>query len=204
MRVWMAVVLLGCAPVQALAQLGTGRVTGIIRDDRGRPIKGATVTAANENYFPNSFTSATDAKGRFNLLGLRRATYKMTVRAEGFEPVTFDMPVVSGSANRPVDLSLVPAITPGPPPLLANVDTAKLQKDLDEAAAHVAAGRTDAAIAAYRKIAQSAPALTTVHLQLGYLHELKGDRREAIAAYEAALKGDPDNDRARTALARLK
>jgi tetratricopeptide (TPR) repeat protein len=199
-----AALLLLALASDAIAQLGTGRLTGTVRDERGKALKGATVTAENESYFPRSFSAATDAEGRFHLLGLRRATYKISVRAEGFEPASFEMPVQTVRPNPPLTLKLLRALAPGPPPLLGNLDASKLQKDLDAAAARVAGGKTDAAIAAYRRIAQAAPALTSVNLQLGYLHELKNDRAAAIAAYEAALKGDPENERARAALARLR
>lgn len=197
-----ACVLLFCA-ADTRAQIGNGRIAGTVQDERGRPIKGATITAENDAYFPGSFTAATDAKGRFSLLGLRRATYKITVRAAGFDTTGIDLPVVPGSANPPLNVTLSPALAPAPPPLLGRVDVAKLQKELEEAAALTSAGRPDAAIAAYRKIARAVPALTSVHLQLGYLHEIKGDGAAAIEAYRAALRGDPDNTGAREALARL-
>ncbi len=200
-RTLAAVFAVAWFPAAAFAQLGNGRVVGTIRDESGRPLKGATVVAANEVYFPRSFSAATDARGRFSILGLRRATYKVTIRAAGFETVTFDFPVASGSANPPIDLKLVRLLEPAPPPLLANADAAKVQKELDEAAALVDAGRIDAAIAAYRRIAASTPSLTSVHLQLGYLHEVKGNWRAAIESYEAALKSDPSNPHAREALA---
>lgn len=203
-RTMAAVMVLAWFPAAAVAQLGTGRVIGTVRDEQGRPLKGATVVAENESYFPRSFSAATDAKGRFSVLGLRRATYKVTIRAAGFETVTFDLPVVSGSANAPLDFKLVRSLEPAPPPLLAGADAAKLQKDLDEAAAFIGAGRIDAAITAYRRIAEATPSLTSVSLQLGYLHEVKGNRGAAIAAYEAALKADPANPRARDAIARLR
>jgi tetratricopeptide (TPR) repeat protein len=203
-RLAAACLLLLVLAGHARAQIGTGRLFGTVKDERGRPLKGATITAQNDVYFPRSFTAATDAKGRFSLLGLRRATYKITVRAEGFDSAVVDLPVASGGANPPLDIRLTPALAPGPPPLLPNVDAAKLQHELKEAAALAADGRTDEAIAAYRKIAQSTPALTSVHLQLGYLYERKGDRAAAIAAYKAALDGDAGNARARDALGRLK
>ncbi|HSL20635.1 MAG TPA: carboxypeptidase regulatory-like domain-containing protein [Vicinamibacterales bacterium] len=184
------------------AQIGTGRVTGVIRDERGNPIKGATVTAENENFSPRSFTSATDARGRFNVFGLRRAIYRISISAEGFETITLSLPVQSLGPNRPLDLRLLRRPAPAPPPLLANVDAEKLQRDLDAAAALVSAGRTDAAIAAYRRIAEATPSLTSVHLQLGYLYEQKRDRASAIAAYEKALAGDPTNAKAREGLRR--
>ncbi|MBI2222419.1 MAG: carboxypeptidase regulatory-like domain-containing protein [Acidobacteria bacterium] len=203
LRTLAAVTALVALPAAAFGQLGTGRVAGTIRDERGRPLKGATVVAANDVYFPRSFSAATDDKGRFSILGLRRAIYKVTIRAAGFETVTFDLPVVSGPRNPALDLKLVRSLEPAPPPLLANADAARLQTELDEAASLVAAGRIEAAIAAYGRIARSTPALTSVNLQLGYLYEVTGDRRSAIAAYEAALRTDPTSIRSREALARL-
>jgi predicted TPR repeat methyltransferase len=47
------------------------------------------------------------------------------------------------------------------------------------------------------------PALTTVHLQLGALLEKRGDTPAAIAEYQAMLKADPANAKARAALDRL-
>jgi hypothetical protein len=197
-------VTLWLLPAAVQAQMGTGHLTGTIADERGRPIKGATVTAANDAYFPKSFTSATDAKGHFSLLGLRTATYTITVRAEGFEVVTLSTPVRMAQPNPPVDLRLLRKPDPGPPPVLGGVDAQKLQASLDTAAGLAASGKTDEAIAAYKRILRETPALTSINLQLGYLYERKGDRAAAMAAYETALKGDPLNATARDALNRLR
>ena len=201
--VGFVLVLLVLAPA-AWAQLGSGRVSGTIRDDRGKPIKGAIVKAENQVFFPNSLTSATDVKGRFSILGLRTTTYKLTILAEGFEQVTLTVPVRASQPSPPFDLRLVRKLEPAPPPLLANVDAGRLQQELDAAASLAARGQTDDAIAAYKRILRDAPALTSVNLQLGSLYEARGDRATAIASYEAALKGDPASSTARDALARLR
>ena len=65
------------------------------------------------------------------------------------------------------------------------------------------AGKLDEAIAAYRDVLTRVPALTSVHLQLGVLFERKGDTAAAVAEYQAALKADPANAKARAALDRL-
>lgn len=201
---FLAFVVFLLVPGPAWTQIGTGRLARSVRDERGRPIKGATVTAENESYFPKSLTSATDAKGRFSVLGLRTTTYKVTVRAEGYEVATLDLPVRMAQPNPPLDIRLIRKIDPGPPPLLANADAARLQQELDAAAELAARGKTDEAIAAYRHILGATPALTSINLQIGYLCERKGNRPAAIAAYEAALKGDSSNTTAREALARLR
>lgn len=199
-----AFVILFLTAASAHAQMGTGRLAGTVADERGRPIKGATVTVENENYFPRSLTSATDAKGRFGILGLRNATYKVTIRAEGFETASLSLPMRTSQPNPPLNLRLVRTPEPAPPPLLANVDAAKLQENLSAAAGLAASGKTDEAIAAYKRILKDTPALTSINLQLGSLYEQKGDRVSAIAAYETALKADPGSVTARDSLARLR
>lgn len=193
---------LAAGPV--LAQMGPGRVAGTIADERGRPIKGATVTLENENYFPSSLTSATDAKGRFGVIGLRNAVYNVVIRAEGYQTATVTLPVRTAQPNPPLNVRLPEIPEPAPPPLLAHVDAAALQQDLDAAAGLAAVGKTDDAIAAYRRILKDTPALTSVNLQLGILYERQSDRSSAIAVYEAALRADPESTTAREALARLK
>jgi hypothetical protein len=200
----LAVLSLLFMPVSLSAQMGGGRLSGTVLDERGKPIKGATITAENEALFPKSLTAATDARGRFVILGLRSTTYKVTVRADGFEVVSANLPIRSAQPNPPLELRLVRTIEPGPPPLLANVDAAKLQQNLDAAAALAAGEKFDEAIAAYKKILKDTPALTSIYLQLGYLYERKGDRAAAIAAYEAALKADPASTTAREGLSRLR
>jgi tetratricopeptide (TPR) repeat protein len=92
------------------------------------------------------------------------------------------------------------ALPPGP---LANIDANTLQQKLGTAAALESAGKLDEAIAAYREIQTRVPALTTVHLALGVLYERKQDSASAVTEYQAALKSDPSNARAKAALARL-
>lgn len=200
----IAVLAAVCLPAPAVAQLGGGRLAGVIRDDRGRPIRGATVTIESDAFYPKSFTGATDQKGRFSVLGLRRTTYTVTIRADGFESVAFEVAIPSMNATVPIDLRLMRALAPAPPPRLGGADAGKLQRSLDAAAALVTAGRTDAAIDAYRLILGETPALTSINLQLGYLFESRGDREAAIAAYDAALKSGAGVAVAGDALARLR
>jgi len=46
------------------AQGSVGRVSGTIKDENGKPVAGATITASNPDQAPNTFTASTDARGR--------------------------------------------------------------------------------------------------------------------------------------------
>jgi tetratricopeptide (TPR) repeat protein len=144
-----------------------------------------------------------DRKGRYAFLGLRGGPWTFTVNAPGFQPAHRQSTTRSMGANAPLDFELEPASEAAPPSPLAGLDVHALQRQLAAAAELEAAGKLDESIAAYRDLLAKMPALTSVHAQLGVLFERKGDEESAIAAYQAAMKADPLNARARAALDRL-
>lgn len=186
------------APSIAAAQ---GRVTGVIKDADGHAIKRATVIAEGPNY--PSVTVTSDRKGRFAFLGLRGGPWTFTVNAPGFQPLRRQATTTTMGVNAQLDFELEPATETAPPDPLAGLDVRALQHQLAAAAELEAAGKLDESIAAYRDLLTKMPALTSVHMQLGVLFERKGDMEAATAAYQAALKADPVNARARIALDRL-
>src|SRR5436853_7215521 len=98
----------------ALAQ--TGRVGGIVKDEAGQPIKGATVTAENPGASPSSFTATTDDKGRFSIIGLRTGAWTFTAQAPGFGPESGKLNVQTiGSPNPPLTFTLKKGGAAAPP-----------------------------------------------------------------------------------------
>lgn len=180
--------------VPAAAQ--TGRVGGTIKDDKGQPIKGATVTAENPSSSPSSFTATTDDRGRWSIIGLRSGTWKITASAPGFMPGGGNVPVRTiGAPNPPIDIVLAPGAA-GPTGALAGVNTKELQAELAKAEELMNAQQYDAAIAAYNAILEKTPALTMINLQVGRAHRMKKDYDAALAVYKKMLEAEPNNDRA--------
>jgi hypothetical protein len=177
-----------------------GRVTGTVKDADGHSVKGATIVAANPNL--PSVTVTSDAKGRYSFLGLRGGTWTFTAHAPGFTPAILQSTTKTMGTNPILDFTLLAAseLPPGP---TVNLNTTTLQQQLATASQLEQAGRLDESIAAYREILSHVPALTTVHLQLGVLYERKHDNASATGEYEAVLKADPANAKARAALDRL-
>ncbi len=93
----LVVVLLGALPVAAQ----TGRIGGLVKDDKGQPLKGATVVAENPAASPPSFTATTDDKGRFSIIGLRAGNWKLTASAPGFQPSVGQVPIRTIGAPEP-------------------------------------------------------------------------------------------------------
>ena len=79
----LASVCLALAGSTGHAQTSTGSIRGMIRDEAGAPITGATVTAAGTSYGMDR-TVTTGDNGFYNLAGLRPDRYVITVRRIGF------------------------------------------------------------------------------------------------------------------------
>jgi tetratricopeptide (TPR) repeat protein len=192
--------------IPALAQ-SVGRASGTVRDLDGEPIKGATIAAENAEASPRTMTAVTDEKGRFGILGLRRGVWKFTVQAPGYDAVSLPASIQTLRPNPPMAFTLARTPESESPLALGRIDLSALQSKLDVAASFAKTGLYDEAIAAYEGIMQNAPALSSVHLQLGWLYEKKKDPAKALAAYEKVIEAAPDSpeaQRARTLIAALK
>lgn len=186
------VLLLGAIP--AMAQ--TGRVGGVVKDEKGEPLKGATVVAENPAASPPSFTATTDDKGRFSIIGLRAGNWKLTASAPGFQPSSGQVPVKTiGGPMPPVNFTLVPGASG--PAGMAGMNTKELQAELQAADAKLTGGDIDGAIAAYNAMLTKTPQLTLLNLQIGRAYRLKKDYDNALASYRKLLEVEPGNERAK-------
>lgn len=189
----LMVVLLGALPVMAQ----TGRIGGTVKDDKGQPLKGATVVAENPSASPPSFSATTDDKGRFSIIGLRAGTWKLTASAPGFQPSVGQVPIRTiGQPNPPVEFTLA-AGAAGGGGALAGVNTKELQAELAAADAKMQANDYDGAIAAYQGMIAKVPALTALHLQVGRAQRLKKDYNGALETYAKIPAGDPNAEKAK-------
>lgn len=192
LRLTLAALAIGVFAAGAAAQ--PGRVGGIVRDEKGEPIKGATITAENENI-GSSFTATTDDKGRFTIIGLRSGTWRFIAQAPGFAPEGGEMPVRTGNPNPPMAFTLRHT---GPlwTGAMAGISAKDLQAELTAADAFFNSQKWDEAIAAYRSTMSRTPALSVINLQIAAAYRKKKDFDAAIAAYNALLSIDPTSEKA--------
>jgi TolA-binding protein len=179
----------------ALAQ--TGRVGGVVKDEAGQPIKGATVTAENPNASPSSFTATTDDKGRFSIIGLKSGSWSFAAQAPGYGPEAGKLQVSTiGAPNPPLTFTMKKGGAAGPTSALGGTAAKDLQADLQAADLLYNSAKYDESIAAYRQIMVKAPALSVINLQIAAAYRNKKEYDNAIAAYNDLLKVDPTNDKA--------
>jgi hypothetical protein len=197
-RAVLAAVFVAALASGAFAQ--TGRVGGIVKDEGGQPLKGATITAENPNASPSSFTATTDDKGRFSIIGLKTGSWTFSAQAPGFAPETGKMNVQTiGAPNPPLTFTLKKG-GGGPTSALGSTAAKDLQADLATADLLYNSQKWDEAIAAYRAIMAKAPALSVINLQIAAAYRNKKDYDGALAAYNDLLKVDPNNDKAKVGI----
>lgn len=185
----------------------TGIMTGIVYDDRGEPLRGATMRAENPTAYPRTLTTTSDQRGRISLVGLRSGQWHFTVEYPGFQPTSFAMPISAASGSRPprpvvIRMERIASLILAGP--LAGVDVKLLRADLAAADEAYAKGDLDAAIAGYNAALTKAPALSSIGLQIGNAYVRKNDNAKAVEAFESVLKSDPSNGTALYELGELK
>ena len=206
-RVFLVALAVFALALAGAADAQTGRVSGIVKDTAGKPIKGATVRASNPDTSPREFTSTTDDKGRFAMLGLRTsATWHFVAEAPGFFLSEGDA-LIRSQPGTPFEFTM--RRDPGP---LAGALVKDIQEQLGAANALRDEGRFDQAIAAYQSIQSRNPKLTTLNLVLAGTYREKAEREndpaarvalleKAVTAYADLLKDDAANERAKTEMA---
>ncbi|MCX6545631.1 MAG: tetratricopeptide repeat protein [Acidobacteria bacterium] len=174
-----------------------GRISGVVSDDVGQPVKGATIKAENPTATPGTVTATADDKGRFSMIGLQKGMWSFTVSARGYAPVQGRTEVSTLRPNPPIEFRLNRTAGGSSSSATGGAGSKELQAALESARAFVDAGQYDQAIAAYRTILEKTPTLTTINLEIGNAFRRKKDYDHAIEAYQEVLKTDPSNERAR-------
>ena len=201
LRTVLAALLVTVLASAATAQ--SGRVNGVVKDDDGQPIKGATVTAENDNI-GGSYSASTDDKGRFSIIGLRPGQWIFMAVAPGHGADGGRLGVRANSNLNPPMTFTLKRTGPGIGGALERVSAKELQGSLTAAETLFSQKKWDEAIAAYRSILSSAPPLNVVHLQIAAAYLGKQDYERATAAYNDLLKIEPSNEKAAVGLAAIK
>jgi tetratricopeptide (TPR) repeat protein len=191
-----------CLALAAPASAQVIRLAGSVRDDAGRPIRGAVIVAENPDQAPPRVSTTSNDKGQFGLIGIRRGLWTITIDAPGFDAIQFRRQVTATPRQDPLDVRLIKSAAPAALPL-EGVKASDVQQRIDRAEELAASGDLDGAIALWREILVKVPALTAVNLRIGELYERKADPERALAAYRQLLAVDPSNEKARAAVERL-
>jgi len=172
------------------------RVAGLVKDESGQPIKGATIRAENPDAPLGSLTAATDDKGRFAIIGLARGEWMFTAEAPGFQAQFTELNIVRTGTPLPPLVFAMPKAIVRPPAGVEGLTAKDLQQQLAAADALFQQQKYEEAVGIYRSILRGAPSLAVVNLQIGAAYRNLKDYDKAIVAYNDLLKAEPENAKA--------
>jgi len=162
---------------------GTGRIQGVLTDEDGKPLVGATVKAHCPERGGGT-TLKTGKKGRWVLGGVAACSWDFDFEADGYETNKVTVRLPGESVRIPsVEMSLKRS---GPPP--------ELKAAAEKADAAYKAGRYEEARAEYEELLSMRPDLApTINQQIGfsYIQEKRHDK--ALEYLERVMAADPTN-----------
>ena len=182
--VLLLIVGLACA-ASALAQ-GEAVFQGKVVDPKGKPVAGATVALIKADDPSVKVTATTDDKGKYKIALTTPGDYRLRAEKSGFGPGERPAKAELGMMYNDADLQL-------------GDEAAFKQNQAVEAynagVKSLQAGKTDEAIASFRKAAEINPALAQVHYALAAAYHGTKKWKEAAASLDKYRQAAPTDDR---------
>jgi len=96
-----SILILACVATGVTGQegRGAGRLAGIVVDEAGNPVEGASISL-EYLQFTNKMTTTSNANGQWAFIGLGKGVISLTVSKEGFLPATIQLDI-SGAKKNP-------------------------------------------------------------------------------------------------------
>lgn len=182
-------------PAAAQEWSGRGRLNGVITDEAGKPIAGATIRLRHETM-PDTGPAdlETDKKGKWSYLGLLGGPWTVKVVAEGYVPSEGLVKVNEFQPNPMVSLKLRKA-TAADVAAAADPKLAEAQKAIDRGDALLQERKAAEARAEFEKavpLLEGANQLI-IRKRIATCQMLEGDDAGAIATLEGVLAEAPDD-----------
>ena len=209
----LVVVAITVTVVLALAQTvmaqGSARIVGAVEDEYGEPMGNVTITvdATDPELRPPQFVTTTSSDGKYAIIGFESGLWNFKAEFEGYHGQE-GVSRVTQSENPPVNFELTRIRHPLEIALgdeaLEGLDPAAIGMALTQSDNEYNNGNWQTAIDGYLSVLSDLPQLSDLNVQIGQSYHQLEDWDSAIAAYEAALVNDPDNEDAKSGIARAR
>lgn len=171
---------------ELVAQMGTGRVAGTVKDTEDNAIEGAKVVAQMTGS-DFQLEGTTDGKGRWAILGFRKGGYQFTFTAKGYVPQQFTSQV-SGIGKNPSLNVVMEKMSSGQ--AFASGPAADYLK---EASTFYEQKQYAQALEKLNMILEEYPELYQIRLNTGNCYREMGEPVKAMEQYELVLAEEPDH-----------
>lgn len=180
------------APSAAQDWRGVGRIMGLVTDEAGQPIPGATLKAHCAERGGGTQIQS-NKKGEWVLGGVVGCNWAFDISAPGYKTRQISIRLPGESARlAPVKVPLEKAAAAAAGP---SAELAKLAADADAAYKE---GRFADARAEYAKLLAARPDLApTIYQQIGFAFVQEKQYPQAVEALEKVLAADPQNGQIR-------
>lgn len=164
----------------AQENLGKARISGLVMDEAGAPVKGARIIAASLQS-EAKLEAVTDKNGRFAIMGLGTGRWRITAQMNGFDDAVAEMSVSQIKTNPPLSLNLKR-------PTAAQAAMESGMPMIDKGNELFQQGDTDGALAVFREFQNKFPGIYMVRIPIAAALEKKGDPASAEAEYKGVLE----------------
>jgi tetratricopeptide (TPR) repeat protein len=175
-------------------------VRGVVQDDKGQPVEGATVVIQSTGATSRRFEVKTNRRGEFIQIGLSSGPYTVTAEKDKLASAPANVTVRVGA---PAEATLVLAYAAAAVTREAAAKAEALKKVFDEGVAASNAGRHDEAIAKFTEGTVLNPNCFDCYNNIGYSHTQKKEYDRAEAAYKKSVEVKADDAAAWNGLANI-
>lgn len=169
------------AVLTAQENLGRGRITGIVQDERGNPVGGALVTVQIVGGSAK-LDGTSDAKGRFAITGLGTGQWRIAATKAGYGDVSLEIEVKQLRANPPFTLTMKKLSD------ASALQTDKASSELfDKGSQFFKDEKYDESIRVFEELLAKYPDMHQAHLNIAAGYLKKGDAEKARSEYQLVL-----------------
>lgn len=194
-----ALVAVLAASVSVWAQ-GGAMVRGVVLDDKGQPVEGATVAIVATGGSGRKFEVKTNRRGEFIQIGLASGPYTLTAEKDKLGSAPANVTVRAGA---PAEAKLVLGFAAASATKEAAAKADELKKSFEEGVTASNAGRHDEAIAKFNQGILISPNCFDCYNNIGFSHTQKKEYEQAEAAYKKSTEIKADDASAWNGLANV-
>jgi tetratricopeptide (TPR) repeat protein len=167
--------------VDAQEGIGKGRINGVVVDEQGNPVQGATILVESLKY-ETKLHGQSDDKGRFAVAGMGTGPWRITASKQGYASSSVDMNVSQLRRNPPITFTLKKLEGH------AALKTDKAASELfDKGDLLIQQEKYDEALGVFESFREKYPEIYQVHLNIGTCFLKMGELDKAEAEFKLVL-----------------